>query len=217
MGHPVFPHPRQPWVPGEPSLPHQQRDSQGLRHRPNTAAPCPLPAAPRDCTYNSVRGTGAEKPPPRGRHPAFSCHAPSLWETSPEGSSEARFTLSSQTLLLLPGSLGGRRHRSHPRCCSPHPPARVSPRAARAQGDGSGFPFRFEALPQTAGAKQGRVSGRGRGGKGAADPTLRYELRGLHRLSPGGCCFVVLSPERGTPPSQRGGGLFGGQGHGAGP
>lgn len=170
--HPIG---HQPWVQGELRLlqrqrnPHLQR-TQGPRHRPNTAAPCSLPTAPRDCTSGSVRGRGAELPHTGAQTPPFSCRAPSQHKTSPGGSSEAPFPPSSWTLLLLPGSLGRRRHRAHSQCCSLRPAARMSPQAAYSQADASGFSLRFGALPQTARAKRGKVSGRGRGGKGAACP-----------------------------------------------
>lgn len=182
MKHPVSPCPGWPWVQGEPSLLVKSktptyRDPRGrgmiptlLPRVPSLQPPIPACAVPSKAGGLSCPTHGVQTPP-------FSCCTPSQWETGPRGSSEACFTPSSWT-LLLPGSLGGRRHRAQPRCCSPHPSARTSPWAAYTQADASAFSLRFRSLPQTAGAKRGQALGWGRRGKGAARPTLRYEPRG---------------------------------------
>lgn len=165
--HPISPHPSQSWLREKPRLlqrwqnPQPQR-TRGPRHRPKTAAPSSLPAAACAREAASGAGAGAKLPHTGGTD------TPSQQQTSPRGSSEARFTPSSWTFLLLPGSLGRRRHRADSQRCPPHPVARTSPRAAYSQADVSGFSLRFRALPQTARAKRGQVLGQGFGGKGAA-------------------------------------------------
>lgn len=63
---------------------------------------------------------------------------------SPRGSSEAHFSGSRQTLLLLPTSLGRQRHRAHSQWCSLCLATFMAPQAASSQAEAH-----FGALPQT--------------------------------------------------------------------